>query len=99
MGTVTAPVRGSGSCPEWMARVAKPKSFFFFMRSEILGYSECPSAAKPAIRGACDGAIKVMPFYKQSRVHPQSKVVFLPNHGLSKPRPSANQARALRQTC
>src|ERR1035438_7844102 len=24
MATLTAPVRGSGSCPAWMARVAKP---------------------------------------------------------------------------
>src|ERR1700685_2086246 len=27
MGTVTAPVSGSGSCPAWMARVAKPGCF------------------------------------------------------------------------
>src|SRR5258706_8530347 len=31
MGTATAPVKGSGSCPEWMARVAKPGCLFFFM--------------------------------------------------------------------
>src|ERR1017187_910998 len=31
MGTVTAPVKGSGACPSWMARVAKPGCLFFFM--------------------------------------------------------------------
>src|SRR6185369_3520089 len=25
MGTATAPVRGSGDCPAWIARVAKPR--------------------------------------------------------------------------
>src|SRR5438270_6672391 len=35
IGTVTAPVEGSGSCPTWMARVAKPRLGFWFLLIEI----------------------------------------------------------------
>src|SRR5438046_1392718 len=42
MGTVTAPVEGSGSCPSWMARVAKPcLLFFFFMKIYFLVLGKC----------------------------------------------------------
>jgi hypothetical protein len=53
MGAETAPLSRSGSWPTWMARVAKPRSLFFFMiwvssQSRLM---EDGRLARPAGRG------------------------------------------------
>src|SRR5947209_5421892 len=51
IGTVTAPVEGSGSWPTWMAVVANPSSFFFIAlsnhRDELQRSSTQQSAISP----------------------------------------------------
>ena len=52
LGTVTAPVTGSGGCPAWIARVEKPRSFqspFTVRNPPEFGRARPRGAGKPGV--------------------------------------------------
>ncbi len=45
---MTAPVSGSGSCPEWMVRVANPRVFWAFIFGFVLGMARFRGIPSPS---------------------------------------------------
>src|ERR1700730_16314405 len=80
MGTATAPVRGSGGCPAWIARVEKPRSrgVPFTVPPVPPGDSSCASrcgaddltsavCGRPAGRGVRSKAMSDAPLFSPLR--------------------------------